>query len=93
MPLYDFQCLSCEKEFEEMSKIDERKEVKCPKCHGATKIIYKVPFKDDWFKPYWDPHFDIKPIFVRSKKHMKELCLKYNVTSRALGDVRNIKEI
>ena len=89
MPLYDFQCLCCLNEFEEISKISDREKVRCPKCGSKTKILLGNVNKKDWFRPHWTEHFTDTPIYVKSKRHMKELCLKHNVTSRALGDVRD----
>lgn len=37
MPVYDFKCLNCEKEFEERVKgIDQCDEVKCPSCGSGS---------------------------------------------------------
>jgi putative FmdB family regulatory protein len=93
MPLYDLECEKCGEEFEAFSKIVERDEVRCPKCGGETKILICSSKQRDWFREGWYEEFDLHPIYVKSKGHMKELCLKYDVTSRALGDIRNIKEI
>lgn len=93
MPLYDFQCTCCLKEFEELSKIDDRLRMKCPECGSKTKILLGNVDKRDWFRPHVTEHFDDVPTLVRSKGHLKELCLKHNVTSRALGDVRNCHQM
>ena len=92
MPLYDMRCKTCGMEFEHLCKIAEMQLARCPECDSPAKALISPP-KRDWFRPHWNEHFDEKPIFVKSKRHMKELCLKYDVTSRALGDIRNIKEI
>ena len=82
MPLYDFQCLKCNKEFEQFSKIDRRLSVKCS-CGGKTKVLLSTASKD-WFKPsVWEDFTDY-PIEVTSKKHLKELCKKHGVYARAL---------
>jgi len=82
MPLYDYRCLKCGKEFEQFSKIDNRLEVKCS-CGGKTEILMSTVHKD-WFRPgYWED-FDDKPIYVSSKNHLKRLCREYGVYSRAL---------
>lgn len=94
MPLYDLKCTRCEHEFEAYSKINEREEVRCLKCKGACEVlITKSPPHRDWFRPHWNENIDYEPVYVRSKQHLKDLCLKNNLTCRALGDVRNIKEI
>lgn len=33
------------------------------------------------FEPYWHPNLTSKPVWVKSKKHLKELDKKYNMTS------------
>lgn len=93
MPLYDFQCLCCLHEFEELCKIDERTKITCPLCTSKTKITLGNVSKRDWFRPHYTEHFTDTPVYVESKRHFKELCLKHNVTSRALGDVRNYHQM
>ena len=92
MPLYDLECKSCKHKFEAYSKIKDRKEVVCPQCGGLTEVLMSPPHKD-WFRPYWNEHIEYEPVYVKSKQHLKELCLKNNVTCRALGDVRGVTEI
>jgi len=94
MPLYELQCLKCGIEFEQLSKIKDREEVLCriEGCNGRTKILMSPP-KRDWFRPHYNPNLGLDPVYVKSKQHLKELCLEKNVTSEALGDVRNITEI
>lgn len=92
MPLYEFECLKCHLEFEEFSKIADRESVRCKGCGGKTKILLSPP-KRDWFRPWISEDFTGSPIEVRSKNHLKELCEKHGVYSRALGHGRNLKEI
>lgn len=33
------------------------------------------------FEPYWHPNLTSKPVWVKSRKHLKELDKKYNMTS------------
>jgi len=88
MPLYDFKCLNCNEEFEQFARIKDRNKVKCW-CDGETEILITNSKNDDWFKPHFNEHFTGEPVFVKSRRHMKELCLKHDVTSRALGDFRD----
>jgi len=83
VPLYDFQCLKCGKGFEQFSKLDNRLNVKCS-CGGKTSICLTTA-KRDWFRVHINEDFDGTPIEVTSKKHLKELCKKHGVYSRALG--------
>lgn len=89
MPLYDFQCESCGKEFEQFATIPKRKEVRCPDCNGATKVLITSTKSKHWFQPHWNPEFTGEPVWVRSLNHYKDLCLRHNVTSRAIGDFRD----
>lgn len=87
MPLYDLQCKVCGSEFEGFAPVNKRHDLKC-KCGGKAKVLITNYRSSDWFKPHINENFNGEPIEVKSRSHMKELCLKYNVTSRALGDVR-----
>ena len=83
MPLYDFKCLECGREFEEFSKIEGRLQVVC-KCGGSTQILLSPPHRD-WFRPHLNEHLDPdKSIFISSKGQYKELCKKYGVQARCL---------
>lgn len=81
MPLYDLKCLTCGREFEEFSKIDKRLSVKCP-CGGGTKVLLGA--KRDWFRAGLWEDFTDHPIEVTSKKHLRELCKRYEVQARCL---------
>lgn len=84
MPLYDYKCKQCNYEFEEVRKIAERYEIKCPKCQGDVELLITCN-KRDWFRPFWQEHFELdRPIFVESKRHYKKLCKQYGVTARCL---------
>ena len=48
MPIYDFKCPECEKEFEAMiGKDDDGSELECPGCGrtGPEKLLSAVQFK------------------------------------------------
>lgn len=92
MPLYDCKCIECDREFETFCKIADLDSLRCD-CGGKAVTLITNARCQDWFKPHWNPNFDIEPIYVRSRNHMKQLCRQYNLTSRALGDCRNITEI
>ena len=78
MPLYDFGCLECGKEFEEFSKISSKHLVKCPSCGGECKGLIGGT-KVEIFKPFVTEDFDDTPVRVESKAHYKELCKKHGV--------------
>ncbi|MDO8518961.1 MAG: zinc ribbon domain-containing protein, partial [Deltaproteobacteria bacterium] len=39
MPLYEYRCLKCEKDFEFLQKISEKPKSKCPACAGKLKKL------------------------------------------------------
>lgn len=90
MPLYDFKCLRCEKEFEEFTEVD-----KLPfcSCGGITRKIWKKFPNRDWFRPFVSEDFNGEPILVETKNHLKNLCKKHGVYSKALGYGWNLNEI
>jgi len=88
MPLYDFKCLYCGIEFEEVATIADRNDVKCG-CGSPTKVLITNSKSQDWFKPHFNEHMGPNGTYITSRTHLKELCLRYNVTSVALGDVRD----
>lgn len=83
MPRYDVECNKCGKGTEIFCKIKELESIKCG-CGGDQRVVIKAPPHKDWFRPHWNPNFDIDPVWVESKQHYKDLCKKYDVTSRAL---------
>lgn len=87
MPLYDFECPKCKKTFEKFCCINDLEcytiKQKCPICETQLKRLIGG-IKKDWFRPHINEDFDGTPIEVTSKKHLKELCKKFGVQSRAL---------
>jgi putative FmdB family regulatory protein len=87
MPLYDFECLTCGEVFENFCCLNELESLtikqKCPHCKGKVKRLIGG-MKKDWFQVHINEDFDGTPIEVTSKRHLKELCKKHGVTSRAL---------
>lgn len=88
MPLYDFKCLKCGEEFEEVAFIIDRNAV-VHSCGGETEVLITGRQSRGWFTPHFNEHMGNNGTFITSKKHLKELCLKHDVTSVALGDVRD----
>jgi putative FmdB family regulatory protein len=78
MILYDYYCLACKKEFEELKAIDARETTTCPSCGALAKQTFTVsrPMKD-WAEGIWEDLTD-HPIYVRSRRHLRELCKQFN---------------
>lgn len=79
MPLYKVKCKECDKIFEEVAKVDERYNIKC-KCGGDTEIMI-CPTVFHIFEPFFHPNLDKKPVYIKSKKHLKEESDKRGMTS------------
>ena len=79
MPLYKIRCKACNKDFEEFSSINDRLNIRC-ECGGNTEILIQ-PVTFHIFEPFDHPNLTSKPVRVNSKKHLKELDKKYNMTS------------
>ena len=43
MPLYEYQCESCEHRFERIQKFSDPPVDTCPKCGGAVKKLFSSP--------------------------------------------------
>ena len=79
MPLYKYKC-ECGNELEEIHSVDDRYNQKCPECEKDMQIVIQ-PTTFQIFKAFWHPNLTSKPVWVESKKHLKELDKKYNMTS------------
>ncbi len=84
MPLYDFKCLDCDKEFEELSKIAERKNVRC-ECGGSTKQLLSSP-RGYMFPTGWWEHLSKDGENVRGKEHLRSLCKRHECYAPGILD-------
>lgn len=91
MPLYDVQCEECGREFEAFVRVVEINRIRCEECGGICKTLITCTRSKDWFQPHWSPNFELDPVYVKSRNHFRELCVKHDVTSKVMGDVRNRK--
>lgn len=82
MPLYDFRCYKCHKEFEGFKRISDLNP-QCKSCGGETEVVLNTKGRD-WFKPHWNENIDNKPIYIESKKQYKEECQKRGLFARCL---------
>ena len=85
MPLYDYRCAICEKEFEAFRKIEERAAAPCPYCSRPGSLLLTARRTKDWFRPHWNEHLSPDgPIYVRTKEHYRQLCKQHGVEARCL---------
>ena len=80
MPIYKYQCNKCGEEIEAFHKVKDRYNQKCPECKHDMQIMIQ-PIVSHIFHSFWHPNLTKKPVYVESKKHLKELDKKYNTTS------------
>ena len=77
MPLYKYRCSSCENTFEELRRMDDRnKPISCPECGANSELTLSPNAKVFPFEPQFFDDLDVKPVWIRSKAHLKEECRK-----------------
>ncbi len=78
MPLYNYICPNLH-EFEAVERMDNRALCKCPKCGSMAKqTISRRPAAVLAFRFGDFEHIAPETVYVKSKKHMKELCNRYD---------------
>lgn len=85
MPLYDYKCIRCGKEFEKFASIADRKNVSSPCCHLVAEQIIKPPSVHIFPEGPWE-HISRDPIYVNDKRHLKDLCKEHNVYAPGVLD-------
>ena len=80
MPAYDFLCQKCSKKEEVFMKLADYKKPDC--CDQPMKqIIGNYHIVMD-LKPYLDENLSEQPVYVRSKKHRRQLMQEAGVTEK-----------
>ena len=84
MPLYDYEC-GCGEIFEAFNSIEDKDFAVCPKCGRKARMVI-LQAKRDWTHRIegWWRDFDDKPVYVRDKSHLRELCKRYGVYAKCL---------
>ncbi len=80
MPEYVYKCKKCGKELEEYHSVKDRYNQLCPDCKGEVEIVIQ-PIVSHIFQAFFHPNLDSKPVWIKSKKHLKEESDKRNFTS------------
>jgi len=81
MPIFDFGCTPCGKIEERFVQHDAVVKCSCgrvmKKLITAPHVFY--PFREGFFE-----HLDTKPVYIRSKKHLRQECERRGLTSHYL---------
>lgn len=84
MPIYTYYCKNCRKRVERflpMSKYENKQ--MCEKCRGVMERRISKTFVEI-FRPFWCEDLDVKPIWIESKKQLKEEANKRNLIAAGL---------
>lgn len=85
MPIYKHSCKQCNKVYSEYSTIADRNNSNCPECGSSDTPIQISNFnRGHVFRPGFYEHLDTEPVYVGSKKQMKEECKKRGVRALCL---------
>ena len=80
MPFYDLRCVECKVELIDVfARIADLEQEKCPSCGGDTKVLLHPPHLDI-FKSQIFEHIDNEPQYVTSKKQLRTICDKNDLT-------------
>ena len=86
MPYYNYICPSGHK-FEAPNTIKNRALHGCSKCNRmAQQTISRRPAAVQRFKFGWFEHLEKDPVYVKSKRHMQDLCEKNKVYAPGVLD-------
>lgn len=85
MPLYDYQCVSCNGITEVFHKIKEEAPV-CPSCGGQLNKMIQTP-RVRLFRSGVYEHIAYEPLQIDSMKQLKAECKKHGVTSAYAEDI------
>lgn len=79
MPNYSYECDKCGEVFDLFVPISKRHDVKCKCGWKATKLLASSMTIAPLFQPMWYNDICETPIYVNSKKQLKDECKKHNV--------------
>ena len=79
MPIYEWECESCNNIFETITMIDDVKIPICPKCNQLKcKRIMSALGRIDNFEAYYETDIDDKSVLVRTRQDLKDAIAKHN---------------
>jgi len=79
MPLYEYECGKCGTSFDEYVDVKDRNNVRCKRCGELADRLISRSTGLNIFKPMWYEDICEKPIWVESRKQLKEECKKHDV--------------
>ena len=84
MPLYDFKCLEghIKEVIMTLEVHDEKKPVVCKSFGKEMKQVYTLGANIRIFKAEFYDHIGPQPIFIESKRQLKEECERHGVYSK-----------
>jgi len=94
MPIHNFRCPNCGL-FERFQSIDElRDEETCQVCGSTSRKTFELFTHNNGggvriFKPMWFEHIAPEPIYVESRKQLREECEKRGKYSQYIEDSYN----
>lgn len=84
MPLYEYKCDYCSSITEEIFPVNDKPDfIGCKQCGGISYPIISIPGKD-WFRPFWHNDIDINPVYIKSKKHLRDICKEKGFYAKCL---------
>lgn len=77
MPMYTYNCSNCGVEFNAAQSIAERKFCGCPNCGEPADLTIGRPASVIPFQLGTFEHIAHNPIYIGSKKELRENCNRY----------------
>ena len=74
--LYDYRCLECGADFEELSSIEASHEVLCPVCGKTAQKVINTKVNVSIFPEGLWHNIGPKPIYIKSASQLAEECRK-----------------
>lgn len=83
---YEYYCENCGKEFDEVRTMEERNDpIDCLVCGSSdTHRTFRSGCNVFVFEPMWYEHIAEDPIYIESKRQLKEECDKRGVRAKRL---------
>lgn len=84
MPIYQYQCPECNREWENLLSVADRGTERCRDCHALATQVFAAPAVHTWTPGYFY-HLDTKPIYIESKEQLRDECKKRGKIAHCLS--------